>query len=244
MKQLELTGFVVSRKNLKDSDKIITVFTREKGKVSIVAKGIKKPKAKLQAHIEPLVESRFRVIKSGHLPVLVGAQGLSRNEFFGSTTESSLAGLFLTEVVDRFSAEELTNEALYEAYKQSLDLLLESDKTSLILTFSILNILKSLGLEPHISFDGKGQRAYFNLSDGEISKSSAEGESVLVDKDLVKLWKVCMVQAPQVFTKLVVDNNILSSSLNLLLSYLQYNMDSKIKSIKVLSEGTNLLQAG
>ena len=59
MKQNEYIGYVISRNNINDSDRIITIFTHELGKKSFIAKGIRKPKAKLQSQLEPLVESKF-----------------------------------------------------------------------------------------------------------------------------------------------------------------------------------------
>ena len=55
MNQNELTGFVISRKNINDADKILTLFTLEQGRYSLIAKGVRKPRAKLQSAIEPLV---------------------------------------------------------------------------------------------------------------------------------------------------------------------------------------------
>jgi DNA repair protein RecO (recombination protein O) len=243
MKQFEATGFVISRRNLKDSDKIITALTLEQGKLSFVAKGVKKPKAKLQAHIEPLVESKFRFIKSGKIPVLVGAQNISTNKFFNTDSTTNLAALLITEVVDKFSVEELSNINLYEAYKKSLELLIRSKKTSLMLSYSILNILKAIGLEPYIDVNDNSKSIYFDLSGGEVSNKNPQSDGVAISIDLVKLWRVCMQKPSEMVERLSVDKKLLSESLNLLLNYLQYNADYKIKSIKVLSESTGLLQA-
>lgn len=242
MKQSEAIGFVISKKNLRDADKIVTAYTKQRGKISFVAKGIKKPRAKLQSHIEPLVETKFRFTDFGKLPILIGAQSLGKNNFFNANPEINLCALFITEVLDKYSVEELANDGLYNSYMRALGLLIESKKTQLILTYSILQMLKALGLEPHVNVSGEG-KIFFNYSDGDITNLKSGNESIAIDKDLAKLWNFCLGSKENMILRLSVDSGLLAHSNNLLLSYVQHHTDYKIKSIKVLSEGTSLLQA-
>jgi len=44
-------GIILARIEFKDTDGIFSVFTKEHGKISVIAKGIKKPKSKFSAFL-------------------------------------------------------------------------------------------------------------------------------------------------------------------------------------------------
>lgn len=50
--QVVTTGIVLSRRDYQEADRIITVLTPDNGKVSLIAKGVRRPKSKLAAGIE------------------------------------------------------------------------------------------------------------------------------------------------------------------------------------------------
>ncbi len=50
--QIVTTGIVLARRDYQEADRIITVLTPDHGKVSLIAKGVRKPKSKLAAGIE------------------------------------------------------------------------------------------------------------------------------------------------------------------------------------------------
>lgn len=233
MNQRELIGYVIGRKRLRDSDLILTIYCTEVGKISVVAKGIKKPRAKLQSHIEPLVKTKFRVLDSGRLPVLVGARGLEENLYYSSNPEQNMAALLLTEVMDKITVDEMPNTGLFTAYSQALQLMHSDEKFWLHLSYSLLQILKASGIEPHIA--ASSQNKYFiNLSEGTV-QSRAEGhESLLVPADVVKLWKVCLKYDASTINRIKADDKVTRSSLDILISYIQYHTHKKLKSAKVL----------
>jgi len=240
MKELEFTGFVTSRKNLNEADKVITVFSEEKGKIAFIAKGIRKPKAKLQSQLEPLVEIKFRVVGNSKLPTLVGAKGIKQNSFFSSSLEANLSALLLTEIVDIFSMENMKNELAYKTYYEFIEQIIKNPKTDLVLNYYLLQILKDYGLEPNIE---PGLPRYFlDFTDGTVN-GLIGNNSVAIDLEVVKLWNACLRHNSMLLDKLKVKKSILADSLNLIISYIQYHGERKIKSAKVLSESTNLLQA-
>lgn len=241
MKQVELTGFVVGRKSLKDADKIITVFSKEQGKTSFIAKGIKKPTAKLQSHMEPLVESQFQVLGTSKLPTVVGARSIGQNLFSAKSLEVNISALFLTEVVALVTAEQLPNPGLYRSYRQSLIDIATNNKTSLLLNYGLIGIMQASGIAPNIQWQEGASSCYLNFSEGSLSNSKVGATSSVIDIDVAKLWKVCMAHPKSTVLRLNAPDLVLSKSLNIIIDYLQYNLERKIKSAKVMSESTNFL---
>lgn len=233
MNQRELTGYVIGRKRLRDSDLILTIYSLEAGKISVVAKGVKKPKAKLQSHIEPLVKTKFRILGNGKLPVLVGASGAEGNLYYTSSPEQNMAALLLTEVVDNITVDEMPNTSLFRAYTLALGLMHSDEKFWLHLSYSLLQVLKASGLEPRIAIS-KQSKYYINLSEGTVQTRAEGHESLLVPVDVVKLWKVCLQYDPGTINRIVANDRVTRNSLDLLVSYIQYHTHKKLKSAKVL----------
>lgn len=233
MNEREFTGYVIGRKRLRDNDLILTIYSIETGKISVVAKGVKKPRAKLQSHIEPLVKTRFRILGKAKLPVLVGARAVEENLYYSSNPEQNMAALLLTEVIDILTVDEMPNLVLFSAYEQALSLLHNDSKFWLHVSFALLNILRASGVEPHITSSDQNQY-FLNLSEGTV-QSKAEGhESISVPPDVVKLWKVCLQYNAGTINRIKASDDVTRSSLDILVSYIQYYTHKKLKSAKVL----------
>ena len=57
-----------------ETDRILTLLTRHFGKVSVVAKGIRKPTSRLAGHAEPLTHATYQLARGRNLDVLTGAE--------------------------------------------------------------------------------------------------------------------------------------------------------------------------
>lgn len=233
MKETEINGFVVRRKNLGDGSLILTIYSKENGKISVVAKGIKKQRAKLQSFVEPLIESKYRLIGNGRIPILVGVTPLKANSFYYGSTEKNLSAILITEILDKLTSEENTNHNLYVVYKEGIQQLLSSEKTLLVVTYIIMRILQSSGFEPHIISNEKG-KYFLNLSEGTVSSSAEGQESLVMDEKTVKLWKILLNYDHKIVERLTVEDGVLRSSISKLVSYIEYSTQKKIKSAKVL----------
>lgn len=242
MKEYKATGYILSRRNLKDSDRIITIFTLEYGKISLIAKGIKKPKAKLQSQLEPLAEVRFRYLGSGAIPILVGAQALSANQYFSVDMDRRISALFISEIMDLISIEGQPNKELYSLYKTCLLDLLETKKVLLSVVYSMINIMKLSGIEPSIDNLKDNSSAYFDYDDGTVSSQIGGNKASRVSIESAKLWMICLKYHKRTVDNLAVDQLVLNESFMVLSEYFQYHYAKRLKSIKVLINSTNLLQ--
>jgi DNA repair protein RecO (recombination protein O) len=52
MRQQKFLGLVIKRANFSEADKLVTLFTREVGKATFVAKGVRRVKSRRSAHLE------------------------------------------------------------------------------------------------------------------------------------------------------------------------------------------------
>ena len=72
MKYQKLTGIILKKQNNKEADQIITIWTKEFGKIRCLAKSIRLPKSKLNSSMQDLSLVEFEVTGK-HLPVLISS---------------------------------------------------------------------------------------------------------------------------------------------------------------------------
>ncbi|MCL5020033.1 MAG: DNA repair protein RecO [Patescibacteria group bacterium] len=75
MRSFKAEGIIIKRKNFGEADRIITVLTRNQGKIQIKAAGVRKIQSRRSPHVELLNHSILFIYKGrGNLPVLTEAQ--------------------------------------------------------------------------------------------------------------------------------------------------------------------------
>src|SRR3990170_878312 len=53
-------GIVLARRNYGEADRILSVYTKNHGRVSLMAKGIRRPKSRKRGHLEIFSHVRFQ----------------------------------------------------------------------------------------------------------------------------------------------------------------------------------------
>ena len=93
MRQEKIHGLVLSRRNIGEADRLITLFTREHGVLKIIAKGVRKIPSRRGGHIEPLT-------------LILAVVNGSRGNCF----------LMVAETMDYYSSLRNNEDALERAY--------------------------------------------------------------------------------------------------------------------------------
>jgi DNA repair protein RecO (recombination protein O) len=98
-------GVVLKAIKLGEADRILTVYTRENGKVRAVAKGIRKTKSRFGGRLEPFTRVQLQIYKGRNLDTITTADILEsfqgvRRELHTLTSASALA-----ELVEKITPE-------------------------------------------------------------------------------------------------------------------------------------------
>ena len=106
-------GVVLSRRDLGDADRIVTLFTREFGRRRLVARGSRRPTSQLAPHIELFTRVRLMGVVGANLDVLTQAQSLETYQRFRSDLAAFAAAGWAVELLDGLSED---GEAAPDAY--------------------------------------------------------------------------------------------------------------------------------
>jgi len=108
-----MEAIVLSRRDFKEYDQIISVYTKDQGKLEVLARGIKKITSKNTAQLEPFSVVDIFIAKGKELDILTTVQGIEyfpliRKDFF-----KSMAAGYVVSVVDGIVQIGEKDERLY-----------------------------------------------------------------------------------------------------------------------------------
>ncbi len=108
--------------NLSESDKIIVMYSKEKGLIRGVAKGVKKPKSKLGARMDLLVANTLMLHKGRNLDTICQAEVV--NSFYKTRQDMDKIcySMYVSEVVHNFGIEDdPCSEVIYNLLYKTLN---------------------------------------------------------------------------------------------------------------------------
>ena len=157
MNQLVTDAIVLKRTNYGEADRIITVLTPEQGKVSLLARGVRKPKSKLAGGIELFSISNLTYIRGrGSLNTLVSARLDTHYGRIVKHIDRVQLGYELIKILDRATEDEPESDyfdVLHKAFAALDDATISTD---LIRFWFSCQLLAIGGNQPNLSSDTEG----------------------------------------------------------------------------------------
>ncbi len=201
------SAIVLSKREVGETDRIYTLYTREQGKVRAVARGVRKPSAKLAGSLETLMISRITVVNGRGTGKIAGAvpeeSFLSLRTDFDSLTKSLRAFHYLERLVDLGEPD----ERLYLLASEYLELadvfsgLHARDAFRLITEAFLLQLFSELGYHIEAARDAAtgaalapGGTYLFSPSAGGVIVAAGGGDpaAVPISENSVKLLRLIL----------------------------------------------------
>ena len=141
-------GIVLARRDYSEADRILSVLTRNWGRISMIAKSVRKPKSRKRAHIEVFNYINFSAGKGRGIDIIYEVEIVDNFlEIRKNLKKVSLAYYFM-EVIGKITAENQPNTELFETLLKYLNLLKGETKLKRLRLSFIYEILIDLGFWP------------------------------------------------------------------------------------------------
>lgn len=121
MPPVTVQAIVLRRRPLGEADKVLTLFTREMGKVSAIAKGARKPTSKLAGATETCVQARFHLAQGKSFWIVTQASVERARARLHRLLVNAAAAIYACELTDRLLEEQVPDEGLFDLLSQALD---------------------------------------------------------------------------------------------------------------------------
>lgn len=152
MRTYKTEGIIIKRKNFGEADKILTVFTKNNGKIQIKALGVRRIISRRSPHVELLNLSLLTLYKGRNLSILTEAQTLADFSLIKSELIKVGFAYHICELIDGLCPENQENRTVFFLLRNTLEALSkESDLVSIIHGFEV-ELLTVLGFWPKARF--------------------------------------------------------------------------------------------
>lgn len=224
MKQLNTNGIVLWRVNYLDSDRILSVLTKDYGKVQLMAKGIRKSNSKLAGSVELFSETSLSFIKGkGDIYTLISARLIKHYEEIIKDLEKTQWAYSVLKLVNS-SVETSSGEDLYDLLKETL-IALNNDRLNvdIIESWFALNFLNILGHGVNLTVSQQVEKYRFELSNmsfvpdsnGQFSLNVIKLFKLIVSNKAVDLMKIKGISQLISDTKKLIQSVMLTNGFNL-----------------------------
>jgi DNA repair protein RecO (recombination protein O) len=156
MNQVVTTGIVLTRTDFGEADRIITVLTPDRGKLRLIAKGVRKIKSKLAGGIELFSVSQLTYIPGRkEIHTLVSSR---LETHYGKIVTDLPRTMLAYELMKRINraTEDETDAEYFELLNISLKALDEGVNETIMELWFDARLLRLAGHQPNLSSDSKG----------------------------------------------------------------------------------------
>ncbi|WP_282941481.1 DNA repair protein RecO [Paenibacillus sp. RC67] len=148
--QYRVQGIVIRSMDYGEGNKIITLFTREMGKVAVIVRGAKKVKSRYASVAQLFTSGDYLFFRSGQLGTLNHAEILDSHHRIREDLHKAAYASYMAELTDRMMADQEANAFLFEQLNAALTGI-EADKDMQIIGFIYeMKIWMQAGYQPEL----------------------------------------------------------------------------------------------
>lgn len=137
-------GIVLRHNNFGEADRILTVLTPYKGKLKVLAKGIRRITSRRAGNVEPLNKVKVHIFTASGMPILQEAESLKTFSKIKDNLILSTYALYVLEITDRLIVEGQLHKEVYNLLLGLLELLEKNPRQIFIRGFEV-KLLTELG---------------------------------------------------------------------------------------------------
>lgn len=241
-------GIVLKYTNLGEADKILTILTRNKGKIRAVAKGSRKPKSSLLASSELFAFSEFVLYKGSSLYHI--SQADVRETFYNLRNDLLRLSyaVFFAELADAVSEEELVSERLFLLLAKALYYLAEGEiPVGIIHVAYQLKLMDVSGYRPNLQRcvhcgNSELKEYRFDIELGGLICDQCEnvGKSIMrISAGTLETIRILLNTEISRLNTLKIDNTIFNEIDKLVKRFVHAHLDKHFKSLDFLDEIKN-----
>jgi DNA repair protein RecO (recombination protein O) len=168
-------GVVLRHADWGETDRLLTLYTRERGKVRAIAKGARKIRSRKAGHLEPFTRVTLQLARSHDLPIVTQADTLDAYLPIHENLAKTGQAAYVVELLDRFTYEDDTeNYGIFRLLTEVLSRLEKEPDPWLAIRYYEVRLLDLLGYRPHwfecanCSKEIKAEDQYFSAAQGGV----------------------------------------------------------------------------
>ena len=150
-RSIRVHAIVLRHADWGEADRLVTLFTREQGKLRAVAKGARKITSRKAGHLEPFTHVKLQLARGRSLFIVTQADTVDAYIPLRETLVMAGTASYVVELLDRFVYEdEGPNPTLFRLLVDTLKRLSTGEDIWLAVRYYEMRLLDFLGFRPHL----------------------------------------------------------------------------------------------
>ena len=166
-------AYILQQRKFKETSLILDVLTRDFGRVSLLAKGVRKAKSKTAGLLQPFIPLALSYLGKAELKTLTNAEIIP--PFFQLQGLALYCGFYVNELVERFLHQYDPHPEVFAYYGECLSRLSDSSKIEAALRIFELDLMNAVGYGLQLDYDFHNEKLvqpstqyHFNAEQGPI----------------------------------------------------------------------------
>src|SRR3712207_3989483 len=143
-------AIVLGRMDLGEADRILTLYSRQHGKLRVIAKGARRPLSRLGPHLEYFSRVRLMLARGRDLDVVTGAETDDAHLAIRDDLEAFGHASHMVEILTRLTEDRQENVPVFDLLSSSLQLLAQRVDAFHVTRHFELALLVLLGYRPEL----------------------------------------------------------------------------------------------
>jgi DNA repair protein RecO (recombination protein O) len=141
-------GIILARRNYGEADRIIPIYSKSYGKITFIAKGIRRPESKKRGHLEIFTCVRFSAAKGKSMDILTEVETLNSFELVRNDLKKVSLAYYFMEVIGKITHDGEPHSEIYYLLVKYLNRLETEPKLKSLRMNFISELLVNLGFWP------------------------------------------------------------------------------------------------
>jgi DNA repair protein RecO (recombination protein O) len=145
-----VAAIVLRHRDQGEADRLLTVLARERGKVTLLAKGVRRTASRKAGHIEPFTHVQLLVAKGKSLDLITQAETIDAHRHLREDLWRSSWAYYIVELADAFVQDDDPHQLLFDLLLETLGRLDRGVDPLLAVRYYEMHLLSLAGYQPQL----------------------------------------------------------------------------------------------
>ena len=139
---------ILRRQDLGEADRLIVAYSPERGKLRLVAKGVRRLTSRKAGHLEPFSRSSLLIARGRELDIISQAEAVETYPALRDDLNRVGQASYVVELIDRFTLDEAGSRPAFALLLETLGRLADWRPAEAVLRYYELRLLEIMGYRP------------------------------------------------------------------------------------------------
>jgi len=234
---------ILRRVDLREMDRIFVVLSDRFGKLSMIAKGVRRPTARAASHLELFSRARVMLARGRDLEIVTAAEALDLHINLRSDLNAMATASHLTELVDQFLPEHEDAKITYRNLSTALHALDQGCDPSRVARWFEMQLLMVAGIRPELQecvVCGRQVTAEPNAFNPQLGgvvcgdHAASSGATILLSVGAQKVLRLLVREDLAAYLRLAAAPGVDAELESALTAFLKFHLERDLRSLRVM----------